>query len=449
MNWLAFEWRLIARSRLSVVALLLLLLLSALSVWSGVQEVARQRATIARLATLQAQDAAVATARNATGGDAGSAAYYTFHHTWDAPSDAAFLALGLRDVAPYALRIRALGLQAQLYEGESFNPEVALPGRFDFAFVLIYLSPLFVIALLHDLVSSERQSGRLRMLAAMPDGDRLWRRRVALRFALLLACLAWPALAAALWTGLGVAAIAIVLAVAASYLAFWIGVSLLIGARGLRSVTNATALMGVWAVLTLVLPTLANVVLTGAIPVHQGVDLMLAQRQTVHGAWEVPRDETMRKFYLNHPQWRDGAPLPPGFHWKWYFAFHQLGDESVAGQVAQYRAGLLARQQWTERLGWVLPGVGVQAVLHRLAATDLPAQLAYQLRIAGFHQALRNFYYGYLFTEKPFGPAQAAQQPVFAPAPLDAPAPWRAAAIVCLVAWLVLAAGMVRLRRLK
>ena len=156
-NWLSFEWRLIVRSRLSVVALLLLLLLSALSVWSGVREVARQRATIARLATLQAQDSAVATIRNATGGDAGSAAYYTFHHTWDAPTDAAFLALGLRDVAPYALRIRALGLQAQLYEGESFNPEVALPGRFDFAFVLIYLSPLFVIALLHDLVSNERQ----------------------------------------------------------------------------------------------------------------------------------------------------------------------------------------------------------------------------------------------------------------------------------------------------
>ncbi|OFA02198.1 ABC transporter permease [Duganella phyllosphaerae] len=448
-NWLSFEWRLIVRSRLSVVALLLLLLLSALSVWSGVQEVARQRATIARLATLQAQDSAVATTRNATGGDAGSAAYYTFHHTWDAPTDAAFLALGLRDVAPYALRIRALGLQAQLYEGESFNPEVALPGRFDFAFVLIYLSPLFVIALLHDLVSSERQSGRLRMLAAMPDGARLWRRRVALRFALLLACLVLPVLAGALWTGLGVAAIAIVLAVAASYLACWIGVSLLIGARGRRSVTNATALMGVWAVLTLVLPTLANVVLTRAIPVHQGVDLMLAQRQTVHGAWEVPRAETMRKFYLNHPQWRDSAPLPVGFHWKWYFAFHQLGDESVAGQVAQYRAGLMARQQWTERLGWVLPGVGVQAVLHRLAATDLPAQLAYQQRITGFHEALRNFYYGYLFTEKPFGPAQAAQQPVFEPAADAAPAPWRAAGAVCLVAWLVFAAGIWRLARIK
>lgn len=53
---------------------------------------------------------------------------------------------------------------------------------------------------------------------------------------------------------------------------------------GWRSVTNATALMGSWVLFTLVLPTLANVALVRAIPVHQGVDLMLAQRQFVHGA---------------------------------------------------------------------------------------------------------------------------------------------------------------------
>lgn len=83
--------------------------------------------------------------RHAQSGDAGSVAYYGFHATWDAPSSTAFLALGLRDAAPYVLRVRALALQAQLHEGEIFNPELALAGRFDFAFVLVYLVPLFLI----------------------------------------------------------------------------------------------------------------------------------------------------------------------------------------------------------------------------------------------------------------------------------------------------------------
>lgn len=449
MNWLAHEMRLVLRSRLSACALLLLLLLAGLAVWSGMREVERQRQTIARLAPLHEQDVAALAARYADSKDAGNPAYYTFYNTWDAPSDAAFLALGLRDVAPYVLRIRALGLQAQLYEGETFNPEVALPGRFDFAFVLIYLAPLFAIALLHDLVSGERQSGRLRLLMAMPGATRLWRRRAGLRYALLFACLATPACLGAALSGTGIAATAIVLAVTAACLAFWTGLALLVATRHWRSVTNATVLMGAWAVLTLVLPALANVALTRAIPVHQGVDLMLAQRQTVHGAWELPREETMRKFVAGHPEWQDRAAVPGRFHWKWYFAFHQVGDESVAADARAYRDGLLARQAWTERLGWLLPGVGAQAVLHRLAGTDLPAQLAYQDAIVAFHRRIREFYYPYLFNDRPFGTADFGKRPAFVPrATNGTPGPDGLFAVFVL-AGVVLTGGLWRLGRLR
>jgi len=449
MSWLSFELRLVLRSRLMAAALLLLLLLSSVAVWSGLHEVARQRATIARVGPLNEQDVASVARRYAAAKDAGSPAYYTFYATWDPPSDGAFLALGLRDVAPYVLRVRALGLQAQLYEGETFNQELALAGRFDFAFVLIYLAPLFVIALLHDLVSGERQSGRLRMLLALPQGAQVWGRRVALRCVLVFACLALPALAGAVFAGMAAGGMAIVLLVAASYLAFWAGLALLVAARGWRSVSNATALMGAWAVLTLVLPALANVALTRTIPVNQGVDLMMAQRQAVHGAWEIPREETMRKFLAVHPEWKDTPPLPAGFHYKWYFAFHQLGDESVAAQARDYRAGLAARQAWTERLGWVLPGVGAQAILHRIAGTDLPAQLAYQDRIAAFHERIRTFYYGYLFRDRPFRQEDYAKRPVFVGHSVATATPWSAIAAMVVLAWLVLALGLIRLRRLR
>ena len=416
MSWLAHEWRLLVRSRLAVAALVLLLALSALAVLSGMREVARQQQTIARLAALQQQDLAAQARKYAQGGDAGSAAYYTFHGTWDAPSPAAFLALGLRDAAPYVLRVRALALQAQLHEGESFNPELALAGRFDFAFVLVYLAPLFLIALLHDLVSSERRSGRLGTLLAMPGaGRRLWLRRAGLRTALVFGCLVLPVLAGALGSGSAMATVATALCATAAYLAFWSGLALLVATRSGSSAANATALMGCWAVLTLVQPTIANAALARALPVHQGVELMLAQRQAVHAAWDLPPQATMEKFFRTHPEWRHTAPLPSGFHWKWYYAFQQLGDQSVAPQVAAYREGLLARQRWTSRLGWLLPGVGVQAALHRQADTDLQAQLAYQDRIAEFHARLRAYYYPYLFNEVRFGFRDFAAQPRFSP----------------------------------
>jgi ABC-2 type transport system permease protein len=449
MKRLTFELRLILRARLLAAALLLLLLLSSIAVWSGLHDSARQRATIARAVALNAQDVASVAARYPDSPEGGNPAYYTYYPTWDAPSDAAFLASGLRDVAPYVLRVRALGLQSQLHEGETFNPELALAGRFDYAFVLIYLAPLFVIAFLYDLVSGERQAGRLGALLALPGAGGLWRRRVGLRYALVLAALALPVCIGAVAARMPLADMALVLAVTAAYLAFWCGVSLLVATRGWRSVASATALMGAWVMLTLVLPALVNVALMRAIPVHQGVDLMLAQRQAVHGAWEIPRAETMHKFFAGHPEWRDTAPLPSRFHWKWLFAFNQLGDESVAPQVRAYRQGLLERQAWTERLGWLLPGVGAQAVLHRLAATDLPAQLAYQDRIAAFHADIRRFYYGYLFRERPFRQGDYALRPVFAPAVPDASVHWSGPGALLVLAGLVLLLGMKRLVRLR
>lgn len=169
--------------------------------------------------------------------------------------------------------------------------------------------------------------------------------------------------------------------------------------------------------LVLVLPTLAHVVINRAIPVDQGAEIALQQREVVHGAWEIPREETMRRFYAGHREWADSPPLTPAFHYKWYFAFHQIGDESVAGQVRAYREGLQRRDAAARALGWVLPAVGVQSILTRLAKTDLETQLSYQDRIRAYHAQLRSFYYGYLFRDRPFRTVDFQRAPKFEPVP--------------------------------
>jgi ABC-2 type transport system permease protein len=409
--WL-HEARLLLRARLVTIALVLLALLSAAAVTAGMMEIARQRAAIAAIPAAQAQDHGAVAASVAKSKDAGTAAYYSFHATWDPPSPLAFAALGMRDVAPYILRVRALGLEAQIYDGDIVNPELALPGRFDFAFVLVFLLPLFVIALFHDLVSSEREAGRLRMLDALPGGGRrLWTRRALLRAGLLFAALIVPFVIGAILSGAGVGAILAVMALAAAYLLFWIVVALLVARWRRESATNAAMLAAAWMLLVLVIPTLAHVAINRLVPVAQGAEIALAQREAVHRAWDIPREDTMRAFYARYPQWADSAPLPVKFHYKWYFAFHEVGDESVADKVRAYRNGLERRARIANTLGWVLPSVGVQALLTRLADTDLEAQLAYQDRIRAYHARLRDFYYGYLFRDRPFEKADFDRAP--------------------------------------
>jgi ABC-2 type transport system permease protein len=414
MNLFLHELRLLLRQRLTLFSLGLLGLLTVAALAAGMAEVARQRAAIAAIPAAQAEDIGAVAAWVDHKKDAGSAAYYSFHATWDPPAPLAFAALGMRDISPYILRVRALGLEAQIHDGDTFNPELALPGRFDFAFMLVFLSPLFVIALFHDLVSGEREAGRQRTLEALPmGGAALWRRRTALRLALLWAVLALPFAIAAGNECVGVGTILLVLAVIAGYLLFWIALAALVGRLCWSSVANAATLAAAWLVLVLIVPTLANVLINRVIPVDQGAEIALAQREAVNRAWDIPRETTMQRFYAAHPEWAGSPPLGPQFHYKWYFAFHQNGDESVASRVRAHRAGLERRDAAGRALGWVLPSVGVQALLTRLANTDLAGQLAYQDRIRAFHAQLRAFYYGYLFQDRPFSKADFERAPRF------------------------------------
>jgi ABC-2 type transport system permease protein len=436
---LRYELRLLLRSKISAVALLVLLTLSVVAVITGLSASARQNAVIDRVAAAQQRDlAAVAKQYGKPDGEAGYAAYYTFHLTSDRPSSLAFAAMGQRDIQPYVLRVRLLGLQAQLYETEAVNAELALPGPFDFAFVLIYLAPLVVIALMHDLVSGEREAGRLRVLSALPARPGLlWLQRAGLRLGLVLAALLAPLLLGALAARADVGGVAALSLVAVLYVAFWAGLGLLVGAWGRRSAFNAAALVGCWVVLVLLVPALGNAALSRAVPVGRGVDLTLAQREAVHHAWDIPREAVMEPFLAKHPEWKAAPPTGGGFHWSWYYAMHEMGDDSVAGQVAAYRASLAARQAWTERLGWLSPAAAAQSLVHRIADSDLPAHLAYQDSVAAFHRRLQTFYYPYLFGERPFLRADFDRAPAYAPR-----LPSGSMAVVPLLALMVLTAGV-------
>ncbi|MDG6080180.1 DUF3526 domain-containing protein [Erythrobacter litoralis] len=405
------ELRLLLRSGRNLLALILLFVLSSAAVLAGIAEIENQRETIARVEAEQVRDlAAVADANAGPEGDPGYAAYYAFMLTQDPPPPLAFAAIGQRDLQPYVLRVRALGLQAQLYDSETYNPELALPGVFDWAFVLIYLLPLVVIALGHDLVTGERETGRLRLLLSLP-GSGLWRRRIGLRYGAVLAALGLPLIVGGIVMAAPATGIAVMLLTAALYCAFWFGLAMLIGASLRTSATAAAAMMGCWIVLTLILPTLANAAIARSVPVAKGIDLTLAQREIVHRGWDVPKEQTFERFFVNHSEWRGKEEFEGRFHWKWYYAMHQVGDEAVAADVAEYRASLSKREDLTRKLGLILPGVGTMTVLHRIADTDILGQLAYQDSIAAYHAGLRQFYYPYLFNDRMFTRGDFAQIP--------------------------------------
>lgn len=392
---------------------LLTALLSAYAVTTGVLDVREQRATIDRLLAADALDREDALKKQS---DYGGAAYYQFHLTYDPPSDLTFAAFGERDVYPWKHRVRMLALEGQIYETDAANPELAFAGRLDFNFIVSVLAPLFVILLLHDLKAGERAVGRYNILVATTGDDhRLWLARAAARMVLLLACLLVP-----FWVGAGISGTAaldvllVSLAVVA-YVAFWAAVTYFAASRQASAPAIASGLLGVWLLLTFLVPSLGKLAIEEAVPAPNGGNIVLVQREAVNDAWDLPKPATMRPFVARHPEWADKAEIDGAFEWKWYYAFQQVGDQKAERLSLAYRDAVRERDKLAGLVAYICPPALMQRFLAHRAGTDVQAALDYEARVRAFHASLRNFYYPFLFEGRPYDAAVFKDLPEYDP----------------------------------
>jgi ABC-2 type transport system permease protein len=396
-----------------------------LALWVGERRLARHHAEIAGLPTHYATQMAGIAKQFTPEGEAGYVAYYTFFPTLHPLAPLAGLAVGVRDIVPNVTWVRLLGLEGQLYEADLGNPALQALGNFDFAFVLCALAPLALLVLAHDALTRERESGRFPLLLAQGgSAGPLLAARVTIRtlavgltctlvFGLACARLHIPLTAEALgW-----------LAATWSHLAAWAGLTAWIAAATRTPTASLAGALTLWIAQVVLLPALLNLTLATALPVREGLELTVRQRQESHAAWDKPRAETMEKFFVHNPDWSGTPPVTGRFAWKWYYAMQQTGDESVAAASAAYRENLRARQRITARLAWLAPAAYAQLLFSQRAGSDLDAHLAYLDRVRAFHAELRAYFYPLVFAERTLTPADYAAFPQFRPNVVPPPTP--------------------------
>jgi ABC-2 type transport system permease protein len=408
------EARFMLRERAALVWLTLAFVLSVAAVGFGIAEVREQRATIALLIEEDAADRANAIAGQS---DWGGAAYYAFHLTYAPPSDFAFASLGQRDASPWLHRVRMLALEGQIHEADTRNADFALVGRFDFAFLAATVAPLLLILLLYDLRSAERVAGRHDLLLATAGSERaVWLPRAALRFAALALAVLVPFWAGAAIEGAPISAVLRASAMVLVMLLVWGAMAERIGRVRAAPATILTALVGVWLALALLVPAIAKAAIDARHPVPDGGDILLLQRESVNGAWDIPKQATMQPFIERHPEWAADADVGEVFSWTWYFAFQQVGDQTAEPLSRQYRAARLARDAAAGRAALFSPASLVERYFQHLARTDAAAMIAYEDAVRGYHAQLRAFYYPLLFRNEPYDAALLERLPAFTPA---------------------------------
>ncbi len=391
---------------------LVVLCLSVLSVSAGLSEIRQQKATIAHMVEADRADrAAVLSAQK----DWGGAAYYSFHLTFDPPSNFAFAALGRRDDAAWKHRVRMLALEGQIHERDAGHPVLALIGRFDFAFLAAFVLPLVLIVLLHDLRASERVAGRHDLLVATAGKAAwLWHLRAGLRAGGVFVGAALPLLVAGSVAGTAAPTVLAACACLLAYVLFWAGVCAIVAGRQQSGEVILATLLALWILLGVVVPATGRIAIDRAVPVPSGADIIMTQREAVNDAWDLPKAATMDAFAERHPQWAAHTAVERPFEWKWYYAFQQVGDQKAQALSEAYTAGRLQRDRLAGWLAVIAPPVLLERSLQALAGTDLRASLAYEARVRAFHASLREFYYPKLFRDERFDPAALDALPRFA-----------------------------------
>ena len=393
--------------------LLIAFLLSGLSLINGLLAVKQQEAQLAVLKADTAEDQAHVLP---TQSDAGSAAYYVFHLTYDPPSELAFAALGMRDELPWKHRLRMLALEGQIYENDPGNPELSHLGTLDFAYLVSIVLPLLLIGLLYDLDARERRESRFELLCATsPRGERVLLYRACARAALLFVAIIAPFLIALLFSSAALGpSLSIVLAVIIHTL-FWLGICRIVTRRKIEGVTAAATLFGLWLLLTSIVPVAGKFAAEQSVTVPDGGDILLTQRETVNDAWDLPKQATMSRFIEVHPEWRDRTAVEQPFEWKWYYAFQQVGDQQAQPLSTALYQGIANRDQ---QMAWVSvfsPPLLIDRWLTRTAKTDVAQHLHYIDCVREFHSKLRHFQYPMLFGQENYSAEKMTQLPQFEP----------------------------------
>ena len=404
------EWRLLMADRAlrAVLALFALLLLYALAngiVWARFQErtvetalagnAERARALGEELAAIEngAEPASRfrdPRAPNVLGGARGS------HTAALDPGPLTALAVGQSDLLPYYYDVNIYTNESTFQQnGEVENPLNLMVGRFDLAFVVIYLLPLLILALSYNVLSEEREQGTLALTLSQPVSARsVVAAKLAFRALLVVGTVLAVSLLGILATGGADSPgrIALWCATVAVYALLWFALAAWVNSLRRSSAWNATVLVGAWLVLVVVLPAAINIAAGLLHPLPSRVQMVTAQREASNDAVNR-RSELLARYLEDHPEMAgsvvaDDEPALGALAWAATDAVNRRLEE-VTDEHDASRAEQIAL---VRRYRFLSPALLAQEALMDAAGTGDARFARFQAEVRAFAEVWRGFF---------------------------------------------------------
>ncbi len=374
------EWLRLRRSLASGLVFAVALLASLYAVWSGLQwkqayvagqalhesqVEARMQDWRSSLADIES-GAAESTPYDARPMDVRQAATHT-------PGALAHLAIGYRDIMPSRLTVGAWRNEISMVERYEFdNPLILALGRFDFAFFLIVVLPVLMIALSFDVIASDLASGRARLLLSNAVSLRqVILARLLLRNGLLCGLVLLVMLGGFLMAAAAASEYLIWAGVCMAYMVFWFTLIFCLVAASRQAEAVAARLLACWLVLIFAIPAVVD----SAVQALNPPPSKLAQLSVARVAEAEAARQTAaltEGFLADHPELSVGDEEVPGYYRSTFLANERV-REYTAPTVAAFRDAAESREAGLSALQYLSPALLAQRALYRLAQADAAA----------------------------------------------------------------------------
>jgi ABC-2 type transport system permease protein len=338
------------------------------------------------------------------------------------PGPLAALSIGQADAYPFAARFQPLS-DSTIFNGFTVdidNPAVRAAGRFDLAFVIVFLLPLLILANTFDLWSREREGGIAAMILSQPIGPgRLMFGKALARGLLLLPAAVLAATGALILGRAGAGAVDVAGLVSTAltigvYGVFWIGVAALVNVFVRRSTETAVACGVAWISIVVLAPALALSLADAIAPAPSTTQYALALRA------ESTAIRTRQRLLREASQPDAASPpttrIPPRM--REFYLERTEEDRLLAPRISAHRAAQDRRRQTLDALRMVLPAVAVQDALDRIAGADADRAVAFQDEVLAFKGRTRTWLAGRLEADQPLSAHELGALPRFALRPV-------------------------------
>ncbi|HEU0180441.1 MAG TPA: DUF3526 domain-containing protein [Blastocatellia bacterium] len=347
------------------------------------------------------------------------------------PSPLMALAIGQSDLYPSSYR---LGLEGRLewqargrVVQQVENPLIEMAGRFDLAFVVIYLYPLLILAISFNMISGEKESGALGLALSQPVSLRaLVTGKCLLRAALVCGCLigfatVFLSLSGAVFSAPGAPArIALWVLAVLAYGGFWFALAVWANALGRSAAATALILAAAWVFFLFVVPPAINFTATTLYPLPSRIAYINRSRAEENEA-RNRRRELVARYLKEHPELAGYGWTPENLGVGYPHTPESM-PEYIQGLeiqrrlqpvVGRYEERLQRQQSVVNAARFLSPAVLMQGLLYDLAGTGRGRYEHFLRQVNGFNGEWNDFFCPMQFQRRMLNAADYERIPRF------------------------------------